>query len=642
MGGAIDNTWIAEPEKPCVIVGTQDQILSRQLNRGYACSRWSWPQHFALLNNDCELFIDECQLMGVGYSTSIELSHWRKHLKLVGNCRVIWSSATLDISPLLSREIQAKEVNLSPSDYANEYVGKKVSRIKRLHQLDLTMSSNYTKNLAHVVLAKHITNTMTLVIVNQVSRAISVFEALQHSGVPLKLLHSRFRRAEREKLVEGLEDFKGIIIATQVVEAGVDLDARTLFTELASWSSLVQRFGRCGRNNKYPNDADIYWVNGDTWPDAAMLPYERSDCQYSLKILESLNNASIQNLLSITSPPQNISEVTLTRDDLKKLFDNHPPQDDKDIDVSGLIRIDTRPTINVAWVDSLPPSDWSPTEGEICSVPRNQLEKFRPDVYIWDEFTEEWKLKNLTRTVSVQCALLLTEWGGYSNILGFTGKSSDQPQLLTIASQENVKSGWDRPAYLEATQAQHGSGQANEMARIRQQLSHLGLPEWLDEVAALSDWGKSHPVWQKSATGLEKPTVLLSKSTRLGRHDRKGFRHEMASGLAILQSGKPFHYAYLASTHHGKCRIQFCPWVWDEPNCTKGIKSGDSLPATDLGIFQVDNLTLNIPSRISWESKVDNLVGKFGIFRLAYLETLIRAADIADSKKYEQRDPEGV
>lgn len=635
MGGAIDNTWITEPEKRCVIIGTQDQILSRQLNRGYACTRWSWPQHFALLNNDCEFFIDECQLMGPGYLTTVELSHWREQLGVFGNCRVVWSSATLDVAPLQSRHIQATEIKLEEEDYRHDALSGKVSRPKILQKLKVSLDG-YGERLAEHILKKHISGTMTLVIVNQVSRAIAIFKALQDSGIPTRLLHGRYRPEEREGLVDNLETFQGIIVSTQVVEAGVDLDARTLFTEIASWASLVQRIGRCGRNDTYP-EADIYWIDSQGWPRHALLPYSLSDCQWSQKTLEKLDNVSIQILLGIESPPQNLMGQTLTKDHLVDLFDNHPSLDDRDIDISQWIRNRER-TVHVAWVDSPPASDWFPSERELCSVPLDALEKLTRKAYVWDDFSEVWTLK---APMSGRPAVLLREWGGYSGLLGFTGNPGDKPPKLSQNAQENQKSGWDRPSYLPATQAQHGAGQAEEMARIRKTLSHIDLPNCLDEIAAWSDIGKSHPVWQKSATGNERPSILMAKSSSLKQHSRKGFRHELASSLALLQLEKPFHYAYLVAAHHGKCRTQFCPWVWEADGLLKGVKSGDLLPATNLGIIQSKDLSLIIPSRMEWERGVRKLLKTLGPFRLAYQEALIRAADVADSKKYE-REPERV
>ena len=63
MGGNVKREWDDHPERECILIGTQDMLLSRALNRGYAMSRFRWPLQFALLNNDCLWVFDEIQLM---------------------------------------------------------------------------------------------------------------------------------------------------------------------------------------------------------------------------------------------------------------------------------------------------------------------------------------------------------------------------------------------------------------------------------------------------------------------------------------------------------------------------------------------------------------------------------------------------
>jgi len=108
-------------------------------------------------------------------------------------------------------------------------------------------------------------NGPTLVVLNTVERTIEVFNAVEKekekkrsksrlTNTDIRLIHSRFRPIERDKwrneflnkdaCASGTDH---IIVATQVVEAGVDISAGLLVTELAPWSSLVQRFGRCAR-----------------------------------------------------------------------------------------------------------------------------------------------------------------------------------------------------------------------------------------------------------------------------------------------------------------------------------------------------------------------------------------------------------
>ena len=52
MGGEDSGEWDIHPEREAILIGTQDMLLSRALNRGYGMSRYRWPMHFGLLNND--------------------------------------------------------------------------------------------------------------------------------------------------------------------------------------------------------------------------------------------------------------------------------------------------------------------------------------------------------------------------------------------------------------------------------------------------------------------------------------------------------------------------------------------------------------------------------------------------------------
>ena len=77
MGGADTGQWYLHPECDAVLVGTQDMLLSRAMNRGYASPRARWPMEFGLLNQDSLWVMDEVQLMDVGLATSAQLQVFR-------------------------------------------------------------------------------------------------------------------------------------------------------------------------------------------------------------------------------------------------------------------------------------------------------------------------------------------------------------------------------------------------------------------------------------------------------------------------------------------------------------------------------------------------------------------------------------
>ena len=96
MGGEDAGEWDIHAERNAVLVGTQDMLLSRALNRGYGMSRYRWPMHFGLLNNDCLWVMDEVQLMGLGLWTSAQLDWMRTdRFKSLKPCLTWWMSATI-------------------------------------------------------------------------------------------------------------------------------------------------------------------------------------------------------------------------------------------------------------------------------------------------------------------------------------------------------------------------------------------------------------------------------------------------------------------------------------------------------------------------------------------------------------------
>lgn len=98
-------------------------------------------------------------------------------------------------------------------------------------------------------------NKKILVICNTVKKAQQIYQELKDCHIEnINILHSKFIKCDRSEKEEEILKFgetnfegDGIWIATQVVEASLDIDFDYLFTELSDISSLFQRLGRCNR-----------------------------------------------------------------------------------------------------------------------------------------------------------------------------------------------------------------------------------------------------------------------------------------------------------------------------------------------------------------------------------------------------------
>lgn len=707
MGGEPREQWYLYPERPQIIIGTQDMLLSRALNRGYGSTPFMWPIEYGLLNNDCLWVLDEVQLMANGLPTSTQLAGLRQKMKTYGPAQSIWMSATVKpgwLETVDHRVLSESQVlELGPDDLGNDELAKRHYARKMVCNIDIESGRNYARRMAEFITEKHERGTLTAVIVNTVERSQDIYRALNNRDwVPLEaktvLIHSRFRGRDREEKRELLSqevDESGpgrIVVATQAIEAGVDISASVLITELAPWSSLVQRFGRCNREGK-DEQGDIFWIDrGERSQDT--LPYDPEDVEPARRRLRSLEGrsagpADIEALGDVIADADHLTVIR--KRDVAGLFDTTPDLSGSYLDVSQYVRGMDERDVTVFWreIPEEGPGEEepSPAHSEIVSVSRfskgfdDYLKDEKRRAWRWDYLDGQWRPVQ-PRDIHVGMTLMLdAARGGYSPQIGWDPSNREAVEVIPTGNGREPEEGQGSDLLSTrkdwVTLSDHTSHVVSEMEMILQELASLFLDPNIAEVVRVAtlyhDTGKAHPAFQQMlrespGEGHSMPADqnLMAKSPGKGRMDkaRRHFRHELGSALVVLEHVKELGErgrdlaAYLAAAHHGKVRLG----IRSLPGQRKGnldsnpdstyllgyrLLELETLPACDLGDgMRIDETVLDLSiarigldrcGRRSWLERSLGILEWLGPFRLSYLEAIVRAADMRASKR-EQED----
>lgn len=629
-GGKIEQGYEDSLTQPAVLIGTQDQLLSRALNRGYTVSWTQRPKHAAAVNNDCRWVLDETQLMGVGYSTAVKLHQLRQQLGVFGKAELVLMSATQNLEPLKRSSYRLYQLN--QEDYDHPFLGEKLKKPKPVSKAEVSSP----EDIATFALDKHQSEQLTLVVLNTVKRAREVGEYLNQltDSVPILTIHSRFLGFDRAQIQKKLYSFQGIVVATQVVEAGVDLDASTLITELCPWSSFVQRVGRCGRTN-LEQASQVFWLDWQVnWNP---LPYEQKNCDETKEKLSFLSDVGLLSLLAVELPETKLPKRKLRKEEINKFFITHPHLRSTTYSTEKYVRDAHSYTARVFWTDEQPKT--IPHQTGLCPVPVNDLNKFLQEQqispYVWGE--EQWEQK--TKVEIGDVVHLPYSVGGYNHELGWTGNPDDSPIPYSLTTPKRFDN--EHPTQYWVSLKLHSGDAAFYIEQYAPTLQRLGFSEdeinLLIQCARWHDWGKAHEIWQDFANA---KTEIVAKSPQYKHFTTlNGFRHELASAIAAANQGAPFLAQYLIAAHHGKVRETLVNADGScDPNVLRGVELRTQLPSVELGEECLEAVSLDYSQPRKWEDQVfEELLAEWGVFKLLYLETLIRNADVAASKYREDQ-----
>lgn len=350
---------------------------------------------------------------------------------------------------------------------------------KRMQASVADRQAAFVQALASNVVDEHRAASLSLVVCNTVAvaqRIYTVIKNIYKGSDEVVLLTSRFRPEDREKNQHKLLDFEeerkrarkdssitvpGLIcVSTQVIEAGVDVSAQRLWSEVAPWPSIIQRLGRLNRDGRLNGDARAYFWEGLERPKrgARLIgPYEAEGVKLGTSLLSELVRLYRSNEhFSAREALERLSKQDKSADKMKRALTPTPEPFPRAIDVRGLFSTepdifggftdvspyvrsqDENPDVTIFWREWRPESQprrsiemsgpaFRREEG--CPVAVGKLREFLGEsarAWVWDDKAGAWQATRALDICPGMLVMLPRSDGGYFDEMGWTGSTSDK------------------------------------------------------------------------------------------------------------------------------------------------------------------------------------------------------------------------
>ena len=258
--------WARNPLQPAIIASTVDQIGSRLLFRAYGRGAGTWPIYAGLVANDSLVLLDEAHCAQPFLQTLRSVHRYRTWAdEPLRRCfHPVVMSATPP--PGMSDVFRDTSDDGRNPDHplGRRQLARKPAALQRAPGAKGTGASEaFSTALARSALGLPGSGRQAVVVfTNRVATARETYHRLRETEeIETVLLTGRMRPVDKDAVarrLRGLDLHSNrsagrrlekpvIVVATQTLEVGADLDFDGLVTECASLDALRQRFGRLNR-----------------------------------------------------------------------------------------------------------------------------------------------------------------------------------------------------------------------------------------------------------------------------------------------------------------------------------------------------------------------------------------------------------
>ncbi|MGH3815661.1 MAG: type I-G CRISPR-associated helicase/endonuclease Cas3g [Pseudonocardiaceae bacterium] len=301
--------WRDDPVACAVINATPDMWGSRLLLRGYGASQYARPREAGLLARDSVVVVDEAHLARQLLCTArrvTELQGCVEEQLAVPALQVVETTATPSTAV-------GTTIGVEETDFATDLeLARRLRKARPVRTLPLPTWPLPEKGSARTAGVRELAGAAQRLraefgatvgcLVNTVGVAVEVAKELRDAGLAVELLCGRLRPhdvAELRDRRRGLLTLTGnpavdVLVATQTLEVGVDLDLHAMVTELAPGTALAQRAGRVNRLGLRPTAIEVV-VPADpaSLTSAKAGPYDVEDLQEALVWLRERESAEL-------------------------------------------------------------------------------------------------------------------------------------------------------------------------------------------------------------------------------------------------------------------------------------------------------------------------------------------------------------